>query len=79
MTYRGTIQNPPAGLVPVVELEDGNGLPDGTVVRVEPLEQPADGAGGGRAKLKALAGVIDDLPSDPARTHDHYVHGAAIR
>jgi hypothetical protein len=69
MTYRGTIRNG------VVELEDGNGLPDGTVVRVEPLEEPGDGGGGGRAKLKALAGVIDDLPSDLARNHDHYLHG----
>lgn len=32
MTYRGTIRNG------VVELEGGNALPDGTVVKVEPVE-----------------------------------------
>lgn len=69
MTYRGTIRNG------VVELEDANALPDGTVVTVEPVQQPAAAARGGRAKLKALAGVIDDLPSDLARNHDHYLHG----
>ena len=66
MTYRGTIRNG------VVELEDGNGSSEGTVVTVESVPQPARG---GRAKLKALAGVIDDLPSDLARNHDHYLHG----
>ncbi len=67
MTYRGTIRNG------VVELEDGNGLPDGTVVRVEPVE--ADEAGQGHARLMKLAGVIKDKPSDWARNHDHYLHG----
>lgn len=73
MTYRGTVRNG------VVELEGGNGLPDGTVVRVEPVEEPASDTRDGRAKLKALAGVIDDLPSDLARNHDHTLHGGAVR
>ena len=69
MTYRGTIRNG------VVELEGGNGLPDGTVVRVEPVEADDDEPGQGHARLMKLAGVIKDKPSDWARNHDHYLHG----
>lgn len=69
MTYRGTIRNG------VVELEGGNGLPEGTVVTVEPVEADDDEAGQGHARLMKLAGVIKDKPSDWARNHDHYLHG----
>ena len=78
MTYNGRIHNG------VVVLDDGTKLAEGTRVRVAPVapveaveavEQPDSETQGGRAKLKALAGVIDDLPSDLARNHDHYLHG----
>ena len=70
MTYNGKIQNG------VVVLDDGTKLPEGTRVQVEPVDSETQG---GRAKLKALAGVIDDLPSDLARNHNHYLHGGTLR
>ncbi len=70
MTYRGTIRNG------VVELEGGNGLPDGTIVRVEPLE-PADAEGVPTLyeQLEPLVGSVGGLPPDMAANHDHYLHG----
>ncbi len=53
-------------------------LPNGTRVRVEPL--PAEGP---EAPLvdafREYIGIFDDLPSDLARNHDHYIHGAPKR
>ncbi len=61
----------------VVLLDHSNALPDGTVVRVEPVE--ADGAREKGAslseKLLRLAGTVKGLPPDLARNHDHYLHG----
>jgi hypothetical protein len=72
MTYRGVVKNG------VVVLEDGEGLSDGTVVRVEPLATAdADGRPSVYERLEALAGRARDLPHDLARRHDHYLHGRA--
>ncbi len=73
----------------VVVLKDPKALPDGTVVRVEPVEaaeptkagelsergeEPRDGPTIWE-KLLRLAGTVDGLPTDLARNHDHYLHG----
>ena len=72
MTYRGTVRNG------VVELEDHNGLPDGTVVRVELVEEPADDRRHD-ADLPALFTIgrraIRGAPPDLATNLDHYLYG----
>ncbi len=66
--YEGTIRN---GLVVI---EKGRELPEGTRVRVVPVdESPRDTLG---QRLLRFAGTAKGLPSDMARNHDHYLHGA---
>ena len=68
MTYRGIVKNG------VVELADAD-LPDGTEVDVAPVSdrtpEPTI-----FEKLAELAGRAQGLPTDMARNHDHYLHGA---
>ena len=69
MTYRpitGTVEEGRILLPPDVD------WPNGTVVRVEPVneEQPTVWE-----ILKDFDGIADDLPSDLAANVDHYVHG----
>ncbi len=61
----------------VVILDDTNALPDGTVVRVEPVaEEEASQAGETVwAMMRRLAGTVKGLPPDLARSHDHSLHG----
>lgn len=67
MTYQGTVKG---GLV---ELEPGASLPDGTVVRVEPVKTaPARSLS---ERLRPVIGIAKGLPSDLAENHDHYLHG----
>ena len=48
-------------------------LPDGTQVRIEAL---ADGNQKSLAEsLREFIGMADDLPTDLARNHDHYLRG----
>lgn len=68
MVYRGRVRNG------VVEFEDRSDLPDGTIVRIEPVESPEYAPGQGHEHLMKLAGVIESKPSDWARNHDHYIH-----
>ncbi len=74
MTYTGEVRNGQ------IILENGVQLPEGTRVRVEPVngESPTGEPEPGSlaAVLLKFAGVIDDLPSDMARNHDHYLYGA---
>jgi hypothetical protein len=58
----------------VVVLEGGASLPDGTAVRVEPVEL-LDPPNRLQSQLLAWAGKGVDLPADLARRHDHYLHG----
>lgn len=58
----------------VVVLEDADALPDGTEVRVIPLQPEPRPKTLGQRLLK-FAGTIDGLPSDMAENHDHYLHG----
>jgi hypothetical protein len=57
----------------VVVLEDGDALPEGTVVRVTPI-QPESTLG---ERLLESAGTVKGLPPDMARNHDHYIHGTS--
>ena len=68
MTYEGRIENG------VVVLEHGARLPEGSLVRVEPLPQPA--AAGDPLKLRqlrdgllAFSGVVKGGAPDLARNH----------
>jgi hypothetical protein len=81
--YRGTIRS---GVV-VLESGAGAALPDGTQVRVTPVEAPqpaaatpgdAPGSSGTLAFLLKFAGVFRG-PPDLARNHDHYIHGTPRR
>jgi hypothetical protein len=71
-TYIGRVSNG------VVVLEGAAGLPEGTTVRVEPIEA-ADAVDGTRRMLLAWGrraeAVAPPLPDDLAAEHDHYAHG----
>ena len=68
MVYRGRVEKG------VVVLENATELADGIEVRVEvPDEKPATASLG--QELLKFAGVVQGLPSDMARNHDHYLHG----
>ena len=74
MSFEGIVQNG------VVVLESGQSLPEGT--RVEVLVKAEVAVESAEPTLGALlryAGVIKDLPTDMARNHDHYLHGAPKR
>ena len=67
MTHRGTVKNGK------VELEPGDSLPEGTIVRVEPVSDspdPADDLG---------AEAVDGGPPDLSAEHDHYIYGTPRR
>ena len=56
-----------------VVLENGTTIPDGTRVQVIVPETAA--AKPTFQSLLELAGTVNDLPSDMAQNHDHYLHG----
>ena len=66
MDYRGKVVNS------VVVLENGDTLPEGTLVRVQPVEEPAPWG----EVFEDLSGRAEGLPCDLAQNHDHYLHGA---
>ena len=72
MSYTGTVSGG------VVKLPPEAALPDGTQVRVEPLELLEDRQ---RLvdKLKAIAEAMPAMPEDWAEQHDHYIHGTPKR
>jgi len=67
MTCKGKVQGG------VVVLEPGVHLPEGAVVRIEPLETTND-LDRLRKGLLDIAGTVSG-PPDLARNHDHYIHG----
>jgi len=76
MTLLGQVQNG------VVVFRDSLSLPEGTLVRVEPLPvaKPVDQAKPTLLELLGdVVGACDDLPEDLARNHDHYLYGTAKR
>lgn len=80
-TYTGEVRGR------VVVFEAGAPPPEGTKVRVEPIERPealasradTDPVAGTRAMLLAWArkaeAIAPELPSDLAENHAHYAHG----
>ena len=75
MSYLGEVRDG------VTVLENGVRLPDGTRVRVDLVDGKPEQAGEPEpgslaAELMKFAGVIDDLPPDLSRNHDHYLYGA---
>jgi hypothetical protein len=72
MTYKGTVKDG------VVILEPNTSLPDGTEVRVEPVPTTTEPPTWAEV-FKDVMGKAQDLPSDLARNHDHYLHGAPKR
>jgi hypothetical protein len=76
MVYRGIVKNG------VVVLEQGNELPEGIEVRVEPIVAAKDALAEGPTLGEQFAdviGTVPDLPPDMAAQHDHYLHGAPKR
>ncbi|MBW3599421.1 MAG: hypothetical protein KY475_19390 [Planctomycetes bacterium] len=77
MIYRGRVENG------AIILDDDVRLPDGTEVKVEPVDAPAaPDATEHRTLLERLENVVGKamgLPEDFAEQHDHYIHGAPKR
>ena len=74
MTYRGKVING------VVVFDGAVSLSDGTIVRVEPIDEgESDGDGSVYDRLSRIAGRVKGLPFDLARQHDHYLHGQPRR
>ena len=69
MIYRGYVKDG------TIVLDEDVSLPDGTEVHVEPIPAP-------RRKTLAerfqnIIGAVDDLPTDVAENHDHYLYGTS--
>jgi hypothetical protein len=78
MVYRGHVRQGLVVLDPTVV------LPEGVEVRVEVPETASQTSLDSREdtpgrRLLKYAGKAVGLPSDAARNHDHYIHGAAKR
>ena len=69
--WSGTVKNG------VVVLDNGSPPPEGARVEVT-LHSEAEKCGVGKRLLKH-AGTVNDLPSDMADQHDHYIHGTPKR
>lgn len=69
MVYHGHVRNG------VVVLDETSGLPEGAQVQVAVVPPAMDESTLG-ARLMNFAGKLEGLPSDLARNHDHYLHGA---
>jgi hypothetical protein len=74
MTINGHVENGK------IVLDDAVPLAEGMRVRVELLgsaaEQPAEESIPTlNERYKSFIGIVDDLPPDFARDHDHYLHG----
>ena len=72
-TYTGQVRNG------VVVFDEGTPpLPEGTKVRVKPIDMEAEIRDLSR-HLLSIAGKAEGLPSDLAEQHDHYIHGTPKR
>lgn len=66
MVYRGHIEHG------TVVLDEPVVLPDGTEVRIEPVQK---GRGATLAdRFRDVIGSVPDLPPDMAENHDHLIH-----
>lgn len=79
MTFRGRVQNG------VIVMEAPVLLPEGTVVRFEPVVEaqqaapPQDDPPAWAGVFREVMGKAEGLLSDLARNHDHYLHNAPKR
>jgi hypothetical protein len=69
MVYRGHVKNG------IVVLDEMPNLPEGAEVQVDVASPSEEGSTVG-SRLMKFAGKLEGLPSDLARNHDHYLHGA---
>lgn len=67
MSITATVEND------TIKLPPGVHWPDGTRVILSPEPSTARSLA---ARYASLTGLADDMPSDLARNHDHYIHGA---
>lgn len=65
----------------VIVFPTGLSLPEGTKVKIEPVSPPNadDSQEGTLTSLLKFVGIANDLPTDMALNHDHYLHGAPKR
>ena len=79
MILHGHIQNG------AIVLDDPPPLPEGAAVEVQvfaaPPPQPGENSPPADVptvaeRLKDFIGILEDLPEDAARNHDHYLYGA---
>lgn len=68
MSYTGIVENGKVTLPAEAQ------LPNGTKVLIEPME-PAQTGPTLAESMEEFVGVFNDLPSDFAKNHDHYIHG----
>jgi hypothetical protein len=79
MTYKGHVQNG------VIVLDEPTDLPDGTEVKVLPVNASVSSDEGQATertwaeRLAPFVGCLDGLPSDFAEHHDHYLYGVPKR
>src|SRR5207253_2143779 len=79
MTYRGRVKNG------VIQLEPAAKLKEGTPVSIRPLKSSPRKSIRKKqipslyVRLKPVIGIAKGLPSDLAKNHDHYIHGAPKR
>jgi len=76
MSIIGTVVSKDTVKLPAgVELNVGSQV---SIQTLGPVADPAKQSETGRLKevLKEFIGAAEDLPSDLARNHDHYLHGA---
>jgi hypothetical protein len=64
----------------VIVVDSHEQLPEGTEVKiVVPLPSKPAQRSTLKERLLKLAGTVDDLPTDMAGNHDHYIHGTPKR
>jgi hypothetical protein len=63
----------------VVVLSEGANVPEGTRVQVLVRVSSETAASPLVRRLLGLAGIANELPSDMAAQHDHYLHGQPKR
>lgn len=74
MTYRPITTTVEEGRITLPPNVD---WPNGTIVRVEPVEEERQPTVW--EVLKKYDGIATDLPTDMAENHDHYIHGVPKR
>lgn len=71
MSFRGHVQNG------VIVFDESAGLPEGTEVRIDVVEEPRsnDEPPSLYERLKAVLGQANGLPADASMNVDHYLYG----